>query len=443
MLKQTIRRHLEKTCSHHDLCQWFDPLRLEEQPNDNALVVHFPHKFFGQWFMSAYQHGFEQSLKGCLSEDLQVKYSDWAQQDAVLSGRALPKKQTAAKGKVEGKSTVTLVDAYSFAEFIPGEKNFFPVETIRRIASGEEPLGRFNPLVLWGESSSGKTHLLRAMTNELTASNRASVFFCTPEELKTHYDITKNQRRARQRILAHNVLIVDDLQKIYTMPALQDELILLFDALHEDNRQLVFAGLHKPGEAEELIPRLRSRLEGGLCLAIKEADLEVRTQYILAQAAGIGLSLSKNQVLTLATRFEGLRQLNGIIKRLSAYSSLTQRELLDSDFESMVRHAGGKTLPEVTSSQIINLTASHLDLSPADILGGKRNQEIVLARQIAMFLCRELLNSSYPELGKIFGGKDHSTIMYAVKKIKEIQKHDQDMHKLLKELKNKCLEMDA
>ncbi len=135
--------------------------------------------------------------------------------------------------------------------------------------------------------------------------------------------------------------------------------------------------------------------------------------------------------------------MGGIIKRLAAYSSLTQRELLESDFESMVSHAGGKTLPEVTSSQIINLTASHLDMSPAEILGSRRTREVVLARQIAMFLCRELLNSSYPELGKIFGGKDHSTIMYAVKKIKGIQNLDQSMHKLLTELRNKCLEMEV
>ncbi len=436
MLKQTIRRHLEKTCSHRDLCQWFDPLRLEKQEG-SGLLIHFPHKFFGQWFMGAHQHSFEQSLKDCLGEGLLINYSTCSQQSMVFPPPADRKR------KIEGKKPVSMGKAYSFADFIPGEKNFFPVETIRRIALGEEPLGKFNPLVLWGESSSGKTHLLRALANELITSNRASVFFCTPEELKTHYDITKNNRRARQRILAHNVLIVDDLQKIYSMPALQDELVLLFDAMHEDNRQLVFAGLHKPGEAKDLHLRLRSRLEEGLCLAIKEADLEVRTHYVTAQCAAIGLALSKNQILTLAARFESLRQLNGIIKRLSAYSSLTQRELLDSDFESMVRHAGGKTLPEVTSSQIINLTASHLDLSPADILGGKRNQKVVLARQIAMFLCRELLNSSYPELGKIFGGKDHSTIMYSVKKIKEIQRHDQDMHNLLSELKNKCLEMDA
>ena len=436
MLKQTIRRHLEKTCSHRDLCQWFDPLRLEKQ-DDSGLTIHFPHKFFGQWFMVVHQQSFERSLKDCLGEDLSIKYSTGFQQNAVATPPADRKR------RAEDKEPTALGKAYSFADFIPGEKNFFPVETIRRIASGEEPLGKFNPLVLWGESSSGKTHLLRAMANELITSNRASVFFCTPEELKTHYDITRNQRRARQRILAHNVLIVDDLQKIYAMAPLQDELVLLFDALHEENRQLVFAGLHKPGEAKDLNPRLRSRLEEGLCLAIKEADLEVRTRYITAQCATIGLVLNKNQTLTLAARFESLRQLNGIIKRLSAYSSLTQRELLDSDFESMVRHAGGKTLPEVTSSQIINLTASQLDLSPADILGSKRNQAVVLARQIAMFLCRELLNSSYPELGKIFGGKDHSTIMYSVKKIKEIQKHDQDMHNLLSELKNKCLEMDA
>ena len=242
-----------------------------------------------------------------------------------------------------------------------------------------------------GESGSGKTHLLRALANELVSFNRASIFFCTPEELKTHYDITKNQRRARQRILAHKALVVDDLQKIYNMPGLQDELILLFDALHEDNKQLVFAGIHKPGEAKSLDERLRSRLEGGLCLAIKEADLEVRIQYITGQCAEMGLNLNKSQVLTLAARFEGLRQLKGIIKRLSAYSSLTQRELLESDFESMVRHAGGKTLPEVTSSQIINITAGHMDLSPADILGGKRTQDVVLARHISMYLCRLIL----------------------------------------------------
>lgn len=436
MLKETIRQHLEKTAANRDLRQWFDPLRLEEQTDANCLFIHFPHKFFGHWFASNYQQLFEQSLRECLGQDFVVRYPDMEEREAV----ALP---AGRKRKIEAKDPVAAGVAYSFADFIPGKKNFFPVETIRRIATGEEPLGKFNPLVLWGESGSGKTHLLRALANELITFNRASIFFCTPEELKSHYDITKNQRRARQRILAHNTFIVDDLQKIYALPALQDELILLFDALNEGKKQVVLAGLHKPGEAKDLDERLRSRLEGGLCLAIKEADLEVRIQYITGQCAEMGLNLNKSQVLTLAARFEGLRQLKGIIKRLSAYSSLTQRELLESDFESMVRHAGGKTLPEVTSSQIINITAGHMDLSPADILGGKRTQDVVLARHISMYLCRELLSSSYPELGKIFGGKDHSTIMYSVKKIKEMQKHNQDMHKLLNELKEKCLEMDV
>ena len=176
MLKQTIRRHLEKTFSHSDLCQWFDPLRLEKEQDEQELIVHFPHKFFGQWFMAAHQGNFEQSLKDCLGENLLVKYSACRQQGQIA---ALP---IEPRQKVEKKDPLVTGKTYSFADFIPGEKNFFPVETMRRIASGEESLGRFNPLVLWGESSSGKTHLLRALASELITSNRASVFFCTPEE---------------------------------------------------------------------------------------------------------------------------------------------------------------------------------------------------------------------------------------------------------------------
>ena len=436
MLKQTLRTHLEKKHSQQDLRQWFDPLNLERGDAENCLSVHFPHKLFGRWFMSAHRDNLESCLKEYLGESLQVRYT--ADNGQVFTLPPPP------AGKAKTRETAApLSQIYAFEHFLPGSKNSFPVEIIKRIASGAEELGKFNPLVLWGSSSCGKTHLLRALANELITLNKATVFYCTPDELKAHYEVAKNQRRARQRILAYSVLVVDDLQKIYSMPSSQDELTLLIDALLDAGKQMVFAGLDKPGEADALNPSLRTRLESGLCLAIKEPDLAVRTQYIMDKCLLNKLSLRKEQVLALAARFEGIRQLDGILKRLAAYTSLSGRDLLDSDFESMLRHAGGKALPEVTSSLIINLTAAHLEISPAEILGGKRRHDIVAARQIAMYLCRELLNSSYPELGKIFGGKDHSTIMYSVKKVEENLKLNPDMHKTVKELKAKCLEIEA
>ncbi len=415
--------------------QWFDPLNLEYKEPENCLYVQFPHKLFGRWFMSAYRGNLETCLKDNLGESIKIRYAS----GVVPSAFPQPPSD---KTKNSEPGTL-LAQMHTFEHFLPGSKNSFPVEIIRRIASGSEALGKFNPLVLWGTSGCGKTHLLRALANELITLNKGTVFYCTPDELKTHYEVAKNQRRARQRILAYSVLIVDDLQKIYRMPSLQDELVLLMDALFDAGKQMVFAGLDKPGEAHDLNSSLRSRLESGLCLAIKRPDLTVRTQYIMDKCLLSNLSLRKEQVLALAVRFEGIRQLDGIIKRLSAYTSLSGRDLLDSDFESIMRHAGGKALPEVTSSLIINLTAAHLDISPAEIIGSKRRQDIVAARQIAMYLCRDLLNSSYPELGKIFGGKDHSTIMYSVKKVEENLKLDQDMHKTVKELKTKCLEVES
>lgn len=432
MLKQTLRNHLLKACSEQELRSWYDPLVLSHDAEGRSLEVRFPHAFFGPWFSGAAQTTFEQHLHSFMGEPVAVNY---------ISPGTQPGKHN---GSSNNQLEVPFGARFTFDSFIANRKNSFPLATAQDVAREGSAKG-YNPFVICGGNGNGKTHLLRAIANEYARTHRGCQLFCgSVDDLASLYAVRfeGNTQAARQHLFACDALAIDDLQRLAGNQKLQQELVSVFDHFHDAGKQMVYA-CSGVISAHELGDALRSRLELGLIVELKEPDLDVRLRFIQNRCATASINLGRDQMLQLAQRFRELRHLSGILLKVVAFSSVVNRPINERDLEQIISHTEGTSGHALTPDEIIDTVALHFGVTPRDITGAKRQQNIVQARQVAMFLCRELLGSSFPALGRIFGGKDHSTAMYAVKKVKTLQQNDREAHTLVTALKKRCLTRDV
>lgn len=435
MLQQALRQHLRQTCSEQELLQWFDPLDLRLDETQQRLEVRFPHAFFRGWFEERALTRFEAGVHEFMGDAIVLRYPD--RDGAAPRSPRRPRAVSATQADIAPFGA-----RFTFDAFIVNRKNQFPLAAARE-AARSGPQRTYNPFVLCGGSGNGKTHLLKALANELAARHGTNAVFCgSADALHTLY--AEGDRIAvRRHLFAHKALLLDDLHRLRDLTDLREELTGLFDHYHDNGKQMAFAYAGRLSDLDFLEPPLRSRLELGLIVDLKEPDLDVRVRFIQAQCSGASLQLSREHVLTLAQRCHEFRHLSGILLKVAAYRDMVGRDILDRELEQILRNTDSGPERAVAPDTIITATAEHYGIAPRDILGDKRQQHIVQARQVAMYLCRELIGSSFPALGRMFGGKDHSTAMYAVKKIKKLQQDDKDMHALVAELKRRCLTQES
>lgn len=445
-------------CSEQELRRWFDPLDIDMAEGGGEVRVRFPHSFFAQWFAGRMQDQFEAELFRFLGHGgCDVRYlvggktngpgaGDEAQASAPgASGVAKP------VGHAQRHIAYPFDAQYSFDSFLTNSKNYFPLETARQVARGED--AQFNPFVICGKSGSGKSHLLKAIANDIAKRHPLSaILVTTGEGLKELYKTggeafpdgstgptgPEKTLAARQYLSGHGFLLIDDIHWLSGDPALQHELLALFNTFQDQGKQMVFTCADRVAAHEDILPALRSRLEGGLVVTLKQPDLEIRTQFVLDRVRAKKLPLSKDQVLTLAQRFQNFRALGGILIKLLAFRELVRKDISSRDFEQILMSTEERDLPAITPETIISVVCEHYQVGQRDVLGEDRRQNIALARQVAMWLCRQMLGLSYPALGRAFGGKDHSTVIYSVKKIQDLQTDDKALKQLLKDLKVRC-----
>lgn len=431
MPKLSLRKHLAKTFSDQELKRWYDPLGVEVRAEDNRVRVAFPHAFFGEWFDNHARGRFEEEVARFLGPGYTVLYGDGQ------TGGGRPRLQV---HKPARSVDFPFGHQFTLDSFLVNRKNAFPMASAREVA--KSGASTYNPFVICGEAGSGKTHLLRAVGNEICrARGLESVFLGTVEDLSQLYSLRfrGDPHKARNHLCSFEHLLVDDLQQIKAHPDLQQELILVFDSLRDQRKQMVFACQSRISSYDFLDPKLKSRLEWGLIAHLEAPDLDIRVRYIQQQIKLRKLQLTPDQVLTLAQRFTDFRFLQGILLKLFAFKELMNREIREREFEQILVHTEDQSKPALTPETVLKVVAEHYGLEVKDVTGNRRHQGVVLARQVAMYLCRKLLGSSYPAVGRIFGGKDHSTVLYAVKKIKELQRDDADMKRVLINLRAKCL----
>jgi len=431
VLKNALRQHLSRTCPEQDLKRWYDPLVVEVIEPIQVFSVEFPHPYFAQWFGQGLQDVFEKEVGQFIGPGYVMQYHC---RTAQIAGE---------KGSIftEFISHIDFPFGYdfSFDTYLSNEKNYFPVSIAKDISNNNI---KYNPFIVCGPSGTGKTHLLRAIANDISKHNDSQkIFFGTIEDIKNIFDIKFPGKTyvARKYFQNFDWLFIDDFQALRKYIDLQEELVILFNFFYDSKKQMVFCSSERISTFEFLNTTLRSRLEWGLVVHLKEPDIDIRVDYIDMINKGRKLYLDHDKILTLARKFENIRKLQGILLKIDAYREHMQRErLTDPEFRRLIRQSDEKKGSNLTAEHIVSVTASHFQIEMNDITGSKRNKNVVTARQVAMSLCRTLLGMSYPALGKFFGGKDHSTVIYSIKKINQLQHDSEDMKKLFVTLSKRC-----
>ncbi|MGZ4619847.1 MAG: chromosomal replication initiator protein DnaA [Frankiaceae bacterium] len=330
---------------------------------------------------------------------------------------------------------------YTFDTFVIGSSNRFAHAAA--VAVAEAPAKAYNPLFVYGESGLGKTHLLHAIghyARNLYSGSR--VRYVSSEEFTNEFinSIRDDKAAAFQRRYREvDVLLVDDIQFLQGKVQTQEEFFHTFNTLHNANKQIVVTSDKPPKLLAEFEDRMRSRFEWGLITDVQPPDLETRIAILRKKAAQERLSAPPEVLEYIGSKIStNIRELEGALIRVTAFASLNRQPvdlaLAEVVLKDLISDSAG---PEITSATIMAQTAAYFGLSMEDLCGSSRSRVLVTARQIAMYLCRELTDLSLPKIGQQFGGRDHTTVMHADRKIRQLMAERRSVYNQVTELTNR------
>jgi chromosomal replication initiator protein len=330
---------------------------------------------------------------------------------------------------------------YTFETFVIGSSNRFAHAAA--VAVAEAPAKAYNPLFIYGDSGLGKTHLLHAIghyTQSLYHGVR--VRYVSSEEFTNDFiNMIRDGKQDgfRRRYRDVDVLLVDDIQFLENKEGTQEEFFHTFNTLHNAEKQIVISSDRAPKRLVTLEDRLRSRFEWGLITDVQPPELETRIAILRKKAVQEGLNAPPEALEYIASRIStNIRELEGALIRVTAFASLNRQsvdlQLAEIVLKDLIPEAQG---PEITASTIMGQTASYFGLSIDDLCGTSRSRVLVTARQIAMYLCRELTDLSLPKIGQQFGGRDHTTVMHAERKIRSLMAERRSIYNQVTELTNR------
>src|SRR5437773_161890 len=330
---------------------------------------------------------------------------------------------------------------YTFETFVIGSSNRFAHAAA--VAVAEAPAKAYNPLFIYGDSGLGKTHLLHAIghyTQSLYQGVR--VRYVSSEEFTNDFiNMIRDGKQDgfRRRYRDVDVLLVDDIQFLENKEGTQEEFFHTFNTLHNASKQIVISSDRAPKRLVTLEDRLRSRFEWGLLTDVQPPELETRIAILRKKAVQEGLNAPPEALEYIASRIStNIRELEGALIRVTAFASLNRQsvdlQLAEIVLKDLIPEAQG---PEITAATIMGQTASYFGLSIDDLCGTSRSRVLVTARQIAMYLCRELTELSLPKIGQQFGGRDHTTVMHAERKIRSLMAERRSIFNQVTELTNR------
>jgi chromosomal replication initiator protein len=396
---------------------WFEetePLAL----TDEAITLRAPNSFAKEWLEHRYSNLLQDALRRACGRDLRVE---------ILTGSAggagpVPIPLPAAPQQTrEDADPAALNPRYNFDTFVIGASNRFAHAAAMAVA--EAPASAYNPLFIYGGAGLGKTHLLHAIgKHSVDLYPHLRVKYVSSETFTNDFINAIQNGRAeafQRRYRECDVLLVDDIQFIEDKERTQEEFFHTFNALHNANRQIIISSDRPPKKIATLEDRLRSRFEWGLITDIQPPDLETRIAILRKKAAIDNLTVPEDVMTYIASRLESnIRELEGALIRVIAYASLNQTTAtLDLAEEVLANLFPTSGAEPVRTDSILAETAGYFGVSVDDLRSQNRSRPIVQARQIAMYLMRELTDLSLPKVGDVFGGRDHTTVLHAYQKI--------------------------
>lgn len=431
--KQSIRTHLQATYTDADLQAWFDPLRVHVSDAGN-IEIHFPHVFFARWFTKERRKNFEREVARLFGTQHKVVYvKPRAEKSAANRNLRKDFREHAVSVAQQARTSAQ----WSFDSFIFNKKNEFPVSMAREIAATPDNPAH-TPFILCGAANCGKTHLLRAMAADIAKiSGNSAVYLGTAAELYALPAESDKPGSVKRKLLRYKAVFIDNVHEIANNTHIQQEFINIIDSFREKKKTLVMA-FDESFDQTMFDEKLKSRFESGLIVTVKKPDLDVRLRYARAQCAANRLHLKKELLLPLAQRLLTLPSIQGAVAKITAYQNNTDKPVTLADIEKIMANNAITGTP-ATATAIISQVADAFSLAEADIAGTGRGARVVLARQTAMYLCREFLGVPYAAIGHYFSGKNHATVLYACNKITKMLKSDKNTNNIITQVRKKFL----
>jgi chromosomal replication initiator protein len=360
---------------------------------------------------------------------------------AAPAPSSAPAPEPAADRRMHSALETRLNPKYTFETFVIGSSNRFPHAAA--VAVSEAPGKAYNPLLVYGESGLGKTHLLHAIGHYVRSLyTNAKVRYVSSEEFTNEFiNAVRDDRqdRFKRRYRDVDVLLIDDIQFLQGKTQTQEEFFHTFNTLHNANKQIVLTSDQAPKKLEALEERLRNRFEWGLITDVQPPELETRIAILRKKAAMDRLTAPPDVLEFIASKIQtNIRELEGALIRVTAFANLNRQDVDMSLAEIVLRDLipeGAE--PEITPGLIIAQTAAYFGVSIEDLTGPSRGRHLVMARQIGMYLCRELTELSLPKIGAEFGNRDHTTVMYADRKIRQLLAERRAVFNQVSELTNR------
>lgn len=406
---------------------WFDDLTAVSLSN-NKLILVTPAKMKKTMILAHHSEKIREALKLLFSADMDFEI--YAEEEISTD-------------HIKNAQTEASEDEYSFERFVVGDSNKFAHAAAKAVANS--PGQTYNPLLIYGESGLGKTHLLKAIGNVIKKNTPgAKVMYIkgddfTNELIEAIQSGTVQDFRNKYR--ETDALLVDDIQFIAGKISTQEEFFHTFNTLHEANKQIVLTSDRLPKEMVALEERLRTRFEWGLMADIQPPNFETRMAIISLKANRLGLQLEQKYKEIIANNVTAnVRQIEGTVKKILAYRDLLADSITQETVERAIKDMFMENRNQIPTPEIIIKEVSkYYQIEPSAIVGKNRSKETVIPRQIAIYLVREITNMSYPDIGKHFGGRDHTTAMHAHKKMEAEMEKQESLNKIIKDIRNNIL----
>lgn len=441
--------NLEKVIPPQNYINWIQPIQYSHTEN-NSVVVSVPNQFFKEWLEDNYLDLINSALSITAEKNLSIAVTIkedetvlLPQVEKLVSQAAQQASNEEPRPIVPEREGTPLNPRYTFDQFVSGSGNQFSHAAAMAVANN--PAITYNPLFIYGGVGLGKSHLLHAVGHQILAQNPATrVCYCSAEkfmhEMVNSIRLNKMEE-FRERYRSVDVLLIDDIQFIAGRERTQVEFFHTFNSLYESHKQIVITSDKFPREMPNLEDRLRSRFEWGLIADIQPPDVETKIAILKKKAELNRINLPDEVAYFLASSdTRNIRELEGMLIRLGAYSSLQHIPITLAMAKDNLKDILVDKRKEITVELIQKNVAEHFSLKVADLKSDKRLKTFVMARQVAIWLCRDLTSASYPDIGNKFGGKDHSTVIHATKKIERQMAEDPILAKTIDDLRNVILQ---
>jgi chromosomal replication initiator protein len=434
-----VQGELKKSQPSHAYSTWFEPIRSMGL-HDGRLLLELPNQFFYDWIQSHYVDTIERLVKKEHPDSIVIKYTVAPQNPLIVE------EQSEISGTIKNENTLnkskrSLNENYTFSSFIEGSHNQFAKAAAKNVR--QEPGHQsFNPLVIYGGVGMGKTHLLHAIGNGIIDDDHKKNIVCASSEKFTLDFISSIQKNKTVEFSKSyrnaDVLLIDDIQFFQGKEQTQEQFFHTFNELFQAGKQIVLTADRYPGEMVGLQDRLLSRFSSGLAVDIQPANYETRVAIVMEKAEINGLKLPYDIIELIGSHIKNnIRDLESTIIRLLAHSSLSNQEIDYSLAKKVIKERVGHiSASEITVEEIIRKVSGLTNISEPDIVGKSRRAEIVEARQISIYLCRDVLGTSLASIGMHFSGRDHTTVLHACKVIEERKKKDKRVSGIVSDIKS-------